>query len=80
MKISLVVIGKTDAGYLIEAIEEYKSRLTHYIPFEMEVIPDVKNAKNLSEAQQKEKEGEVILEEGVPLFQRYHVRRISPQV
>lgn len=61
MKISLVVIGKTDAGYLIEAIEEYKSRLTHYIPFEMEVIPDVKNAKNLSEAQQKEKEGEMIL-------------------
>lgn len=61
MKISLVVIGKTDAGYLIEAIEDYKSRLKHYIPFEMEVIPDVKNAKNLSEAQQKEKEGEMIL-------------------
>ena len=61
MKISLVVIGKTDAGYLIEAIEDYKSRLKHYIPFEMEVIPDVKNAKNFSEAQQKEKEGEMIL-------------------
>lgn len=61
MKITLVVIGKTDAAYLAEAIGEYKSRLTHYVPFEMEVIPDIKNAKNLSEAQQKEKEGELIL-------------------
>ena len=61
MKIGLIVIGKTDAGYFVEAINEYKNRLTHYIPFEMEVIPDIKNVKNLSEAQQKEKEGELIL-------------------
>lgn len=61
MKTTLIVIGKTDAGYLAEAIDEYKSRLAHYLPFEMEVIPDVKNVKNLSEAQQKEKEGELIL-------------------
>lgn len=61
MKIALVVIGKTDAGYFVEAIDEYKSRLVHYIPFEMEVIPDLKNVKNLSESQQKEKEGESIL-------------------
>ena len=63
MKIGLIVIGKTDAGYFVEAINEYKNRLTHYIPFEMEVIPDIKNVKNLSEAQQKEKEGELILKE-----------------
>lgn len=61
MKIAFVVIGKTDASYLIEALNEYKNRLGHYIPFDMEVIPDLKNAKNLSEAQQKEKEGELIL-------------------
>ena len=47
MKIALVVIGKTDAGYFVEAINEYKNRLSHYIPFEMEVIPDIKNVKNL---------------------------------
>ena len=45
----------------MEAINEYKNRLVHYIPFEMEVIPDIKNVKNLSESQQKEKEGELIL-------------------
>ena len=61
MKIGLIVIGKTDARYFAEAIEEYRGRLTHYLPFEMEVIPDIKNAKNLSEAQQKEREGELIL-------------------
>lgn len=61
MKIALIVIGKTDAGYFVEAINEYKNRLVYYIPFEMVVIPDIKNAKNLSESQQKEKEGELIL-------------------
>ena len=61
MKISLVVIGKTDAAYFVDAIHEYKNRLVHYIPFEMEVIPDIKNVKNLREDQQKEKEGELIL-------------------
>ena len=61
MKISLVVIGKTDTNYFSEAIREYQNRLVHYIPFEMQVIPDIKNAKNLSESQQKEKEGELIL-------------------
>lgn len=60
MKIVLVVIGKTDASYFVEAIREYSNRLVHYIPFEMDVIPDLKNARNLSEIQQKEKEGELI--------------------
>lgn len=61
MKIELIVIGKTDAKYFIEAINEYKNRLIHYLPFEMKVIPDIKNIKNLSESQQKEKEGELII-------------------
>lgn len=61
MKISLIVIGKTDASYFVDAINEYKNRLVHYIPFEMEIIPDIKNVKNLRKEQQKEKEGELIL-------------------
>ena len=61
MKITLLVIGKTDARYLAEAVDEYKSRLAHYLPFELAVIPDVKNVRNLSEMQQKEREGELIL-------------------
>lgn len=61
MKITLLVIGKTDAGYFIDAVSEYQKRLEHYIPFEIQVIPDIKNTKNLTVEQQKEKEGELIL-------------------
>lgn len=63
MKINLLVIGKTDAGYIREGIEEYEKRLQRYVTYEMKILPDVKNAKNLTEALQKEKEGEMILEE-----------------
>lgn len=61
MKILLLAIGKTDDKNLIQLIENYQNRLKHYIKFELEVIPDLKNVKNLSESQQKEKEGELIL-------------------
>lgn len=61
MKISLLVIGKTDAEYFIKAIKEYEQRLVHYIPFEMQVIPDLKNTKSSNMSQQQEREGELIL-------------------
>jgi len=61
MKIKLLAIGKTDALDLQSLIETYESRLKHYIGFKLEVIPDIKNVKNLSEQQQKEKEGALIL-------------------
>ena len=61
MKIKLLAIGKTDNKNLIALIDEYQNRLKHYIKFEMEIIPDIKNVKNLSEIKQKEKEGELIL-------------------
>lgn len=61
MKIKLLTIGKTDNKNLQQLIAMYEKRLKHYIKFEIEIIPDIKNAKNLSEKQQKEKEGELIL-------------------
>jgi len=61
MKITLLVIGKTDTSYLREGIDIYIKRLKHYIPFEMDVIPDIKKVKNFSEDLQKQKEGELIL-------------------
>ena len=63
MKVCLLVIGKTDASYIREGIAEYEKRLTRYIPYEMKVLPDVKNAKNLTESLQKEREGEMLLEQ-----------------
>ena len=61
MKIKLLAIGKTDDKNLLQLINVYEKRLKHYIKFSLEVIPDIKNVKNLSEKQQKEKEGELIL-------------------
>ena len=61
MKIKLLTIGKTDNKNLQTLIEDYSKRLGFYISFELEIIPDIKNSKNLSEAQQKKSEGNEIL-------------------
>jgi 23S rRNA (pseudouridine1915-N3)-methyltransferase len=61
MKVTLVVIGKTDKDYLKKGVEIYGKRLFHYLPFEIKTIPDIKNSKNLTTEQQKEKEGVLIL-------------------
>ena len=61
MTIKLLAIGKTDNASLIALIDDYQKRLNFYIKFNLEIIPDIKKAKNLSEAQQKQKEGELIL-------------------
>ncbi|KAA5821907.1 23S rRNA (pseudouridine(1915)-N(3))-methyltransferase RlmH [Algibacter amylolyticus] len=66
MTITLITIGKTDNKQLTALIEDYTKRLGHYIKFNLEVIPDIKNSKNLSETQQKEKEGELILNKTKP--------------
>lgn len=61
MKVKLLLIGKTDSDYLNHGIDEYVRRLKHYLPFEILIIPDLKNTKSLSEKQQKEKESKLIL-------------------
>ncbi|WP_396209959.1 23S rRNA (pseudouridine(1915)-N(3))-methyltransferase RlmH [Flavobacterium sp.] len=61
MNIRLLTIGKTDNKDLQTLIDDYTKRLSFYVKFDLDIIPDIKNVKNLSEAQQKEKEGELIL-------------------
>jgi 23S rRNA (pseudouridine1915-N3)-methyltransferase len=60
MEIQLICIGKTDDPNLQKLISNYENRLKHYIKFTILVIPDIKDAKNLSKEQQKTKEGELI--------------------
>lgn len=60
MKITFLVLGKTDDKYINEGISKYLNRLKHYIKFELVEIPDLKNTKNLREDQQKAKEAELI--------------------
>jgi 23S rRNA (pseudouridine1915-N3)-methyltransferase len=61
MKVILLVVGKTIDSNLISLQDEYLKRLKHYIQIEMTVIPELKNTKNLSESEQKEKEADLIL-------------------
>ena len=61
MKIVLLTIGKTNEKYLVEGINQYVKRLIHYTHFEMNEIPNLKNAKNFSKAELMQKEGELIL-------------------
>jgi 23S rRNA (pseudouridine1915-N3)-methyltransferase len=63
MKISLLVVGKTVDKSLIALSEEYQNRLKHYISFTMQVIPELKNTKHLSENEQKEREADLILKQ-----------------
>nr|WP_042288964.1 23S rRNA (pseudouridine(1915)-N(3))-methyltransferase RlmH [Nonlabens ulvanivorans] len=61
MKITLLAVGKTDDSRIEELTHMYVERLKHYINFELEIIPDLKKTKNLSEDQQKNEEGKLIL-------------------
>ncbi len=61
MKTTLILVGKTANKMYETGIRDYEERINHYIPFSIKVIPELKNNKNLSENQQKEKEGELIL-------------------
>ena len=60
MKFTLLVVGRTVEKHYITAINDYVERTKHFISFDMEVIPELKNTKSLSMEQQKEKEGELI--------------------
>lgn len=66
MKTILLVVGRTVESHFITAIADYVQRVKRYTPFEMEVIPELKNTKNLSEEVQKEKEGELIMKALLP--------------
>lgn len=61
MKICLLTVGKTDTGWVREGLETYSSRLSHYVPFSVCEIPELKNTSALTRTQIKEREGELIL-------------------
>ena len=61
MKIKFIVIGKTDQSYLKEGIDIFLKRIARYVSFDYQVIPDAKNTRKLSQDQQKQKEGKLIL-------------------
>lgn len=61
MKIQLLVVGKTSTPYINTGIDNYVGRLRHYVPFEIKTIADIRNTRRLSEDQQCQAEGSLIL-------------------
>lgn len=66
MKLHVIFTGKTTGKLFQEAIADYQQRLTHYVPFSIEELPDLKNTKSLNEEQQKEKEADMLFEKLQP--------------
>ena len=66
MKTTLILVGKTTNKHLATVIDDYVGRIGHYMPFSVVVVPELKNTKALSEEQQKEREGELILQKIKP--------------
>lgn len=66
MKTVLLQVGKTVNKHFVTIIDDYVGRIGHYMPFEIVTIPELKNTKGLSEAQQKQAEGELILRQLQP--------------
>jgi 23S rRNA (pseudouridine1915-N3)-methyltransferase len=66
MKTVLILVGKTVNKHFVAGIDDYAERITHYMPFEIITIPELRNTKNLSEEQQKISEGDLILRQIQP--------------
>lgn len=61
MKTLLILVGKTTSKVFNTGINDYVERISHCMPFDIITIPELKNTKSITEEQQKEKEGELIL-------------------
>ncbi len=66
MKTELILVGKTTDKHFQAGIDDYAGRIAHYMPFGITTIPELKNTKSLSQEQQKEREGEMILKQIQP--------------
>lgn len=66
MKVELLLIGKTVNRHFVAGIEDYVSRINHYLPLTVTVIPELKNNKKMTESQRKTLEGQLILKKIMP--------------
>ena len=82
MKLTLLTVGKTDIKWVKEGLDMYAGRLSHYVPFTVTEIPELKNVASAGKEQIKEKEGELILkgvrpQDEVILLDEHGIQRSS---
>ena len=61
MRITLLTMGRTDVAWVREGLDLYCSRLSHYVPFSLVEIPQLKGVGSFTQEQIKEKEGDLLL-------------------
>lgn len=61
MRITLLQTGKTRDRFILDGVEEFVSRVRHYVPFNMETVPDLKNTRSMTMKEVQEKEADGIL-------------------
>jgi 23S rRNA (pseudouridine1915-N3)-methyltransferase len=66
MKLHVIFTGRTVGKMFQDAIADYAARIPHYLPFTLEELPDLRNARNLTEEQQKEREADMLLKSLAP--------------
>ena len=66
MKMTLLFVGKTTDKNLQTLVEDYLSRVNHYVGCEVKVIPELRNVRSLTQEQQKEREADLILQQLMP--------------
>jgi 23S rRNA (pseudouridine1915-N3)-methyltransferase len=66
LKIELVLVGKHTYPYIESGLAVYEPRIRRYNPFELHIIPHLKQTQNLPPETVKLKEGELILKRVAP--------------
>ncbi len=61
MRALLLLVGKTTEKWLNEGIGDYSTRINRYVPFEMQVLSDMKNRGKIDTETLKKQEGEKLL-------------------
>ena len=61
MRITLIETGKTRDPFIREGVELFRRRVIHYVPFQIETLPDLKKTRNLTMKEVQEKEGQILL-------------------
>jgi 23S rRNA (pseudouridine1915-N3)-methyltransferase len=61
MKITIILIGRTEEAFIEQGFKLYMERLRHYIGMNVIIIPALKDVSKLSPTQLKEREGAFLL-------------------
>ena len=66
MQTLLLLVGKTNDSSLVYLMDEYTERIRRFQPFEIQIIPELRNKGKMHSEIQKQKEGKSIIQQFEP--------------